>query len=155
MKLTALVCWLCLSSNAAAFSTVAAGGQKLKIAENAAVSPIGGIVWDASKILCDHLAKLAADGQLVDQRMLELGSGTGICGILAWVHGATGVLTDMDRSDKATGKHTFFCFSFACNALTRSLSYAQVKDSAQDSNAALLCAAHDRHNAAAPYGRQH
>jgi Lysine methyltransferase len=104
-----LACCVWLCSKVAAFSTIVAGGHQLKIAENAAVSPIGGVVWDASSIMCDHLGKLGADGQLVDQRILELGSGTGICGILAWAHGATGVLTDMDRRDKATGKHLVTC----------------------------------------------
>jgi Lysine methyltransferase len=101
-----LACCVWLCSKVAAFSTIVAGGHQLKIAENAAVSPIGGVVWDASSIMCDHLGKLGADGQLVDQRILELGSGTGLCGILAWAHGATGVLTDMDRRDKATGRRS-------------------------------------------------
>merc|ERR1711990_586734 len=71
----------------------------LAIAENSGVTynafgedSTGTKIWDAGRALCDTLTNEAST--LANQRVLELGSGTGIGGLAAASAGAAVVLTD-------------------------------------------------------------
>lgn len=56
------------------------------------VDGIGGILWEGALLLNHVLARLS----LGDRRVLELGCGTGICGLFAATCGAHAILTDRE-----------------------------------------------------------
>ena len=58
----------------------------------------GGALWDGSVALAQHVAATYADGGLAGQRVVELGAGTGVPGLVAAKLGASVVLTDRARA---------------------------------------------------------
>ncbi|KAJ7067976.1 putative methyltransferase-domain-containing protein [Mycena amicta] len=56
-------------------------------------SGCGGIAWPAAEVLCRYLARRGSTS-LRGKTVLDLGSGTGLCGLLAAKLGATAYLTD-------------------------------------------------------------
>lgn len=76
-------------------------------ASSADREPVHAVVWDAGVALCDWLC---ADGRkhVLGRTVLELGSGTGLVGIMAAKLGATQVVaTDLDRALLLMAKNVF------------------------------------------------
>lgn len=61
------------------------------------VGDVGCVVWDAALVLAGYLEKLEnqSPGYWKDKRVVELGAGTGIVGLVAACHGAVVTLTDL------------------------------------------------------------
>ena len=60
---------------------------------NVVIRDVGGVVWDAALVLCAFLEK---QNKMIEQRVIELGAGTGVCGLAASLLNAKNVLiTDM------------------------------------------------------------
>ena len=61
------------------------------------VGDVGCVVWDAALVLAGYLEKLESQspGYWKDKRVLELGAGTGIVGLVAACHGAFVTITDL------------------------------------------------------------
>eukprot|EP00877_Chromochloris_zofingiensis_P008479 jgi/Chrzof1/3885/Cz13g12040.t1 len=57
---------------------------------------VGAVVWDAGLVLANYLIKQAREGHVsfTGKRVLELGAGTGIAGLVTAALGATVTLTD-------------------------------------------------------------
>ena len=50
---------------------------------------VGAVVWDAGDLLCDFMCHPANSQQYIHNKtVLDLGSGTGVCGIVAAANGA-------------------------------------------------------------------
>jgi predicted nicotinamide N-methyase len=57
-------------------------------------------VWDAARVFCAYLCSLP-DGYWSNKRVLEVGSGTGYCGIVCAMLGAAVTLTDLPEGISA------------------------------------------------------
>lgn len=57
-------------------------------------------VWDAARVFCAYLCSFP-DGYWNNKRVLEVGSGTGYCGIVCAMLGATVTLTDLPEGTSA------------------------------------------------------
>ncbi|AET38818.1 putative protein-lysine N-methyltransferase Ecym_3328 [Eremothecium cymbalariae DBVPG len=77
----------------------------LKIYEDGGESGCGGKVWIAGELLCDFLLEKSKDGQLLSKfvkngkqfnKVLELGSGTGLVGLCIGMHNIMHEVNDMD-----------------------------------------------------------
>ena len=84
------------------FTRITRGNERLDVGDGrrmllrTATHGSGGIVWHAAKVLCRWLSSTA--DELRGARVLELGCGTGACGLYAAALGASRVtLTDDDR----------------------------------------------------------
>lgn len=53
---------------------------------------VAGVVWNAAKVFSQYLCTALADGQLAGKRILELGAGTGLAGLMAARLGASEVV---------------------------------------------------------------
>ncbi|KAF6032372.1 METTL21A [Bugula neritina] len=53
---------------------------------------VAGVVWDAAVVLCEYI--VANPTLFLNKKVLELGSGTGLSGICAYMEGSRVTLTD-------------------------------------------------------------
>jgi len=85
------------SSDAATFDF--GDGVEVILSEKGDISPIGGTVWEAGLVMSSYLKDMEWEyfGWLSGKRFVDLGTGTGLCGIMAWKFGATGLMTDQNR----------------------------------------------------------
>ena len=83
--------------------TFSFANESIKIKQDWTKSGVAGVVWDAAVVLATYLQTLPNQGasngrmdgdNLRGKRVLELGAGTGLVGIVSWLLGANVVITD-------------------------------------------------------------
>eukprot|EP00240_Pyramimonas_obovata_P013365 CAMPEP_0118944818 /NCGR_PEP_ID=MMETSP1169-20130426/41078_1 /TAXON_ID=36882 /ORGANISM="Pyramimonas obovata, Strain CCMP722" /LENGTH=232 /DNA_ID=CAMNT_0006890383 /DNA_START=391 /DNA_END=1085 /DNA_ORIENTATION=- len=70
--------------------------RAIRLYEDVHTGGPGGRLWDASALMAHHLAE-RVDGSLSDARVIEIGAGLGLPGIVAALQGAHVTLTDKER----------------------------------------------------------
>lgn len=74
--------------------SAAAKDRLIVISESSSkVDGIGGIVWEGALVLCEALRRLCRPEAVM---LIELGAGTGLCGIVAAARGMDAVVTDRE-----------------------------------------------------------
>ncbi|KAF6032390.1 METTL21A [Bugula neritina] len=72
------------------------GNHSVTIKQNWAEQGVAGVVWDAAVVLCEYI--VANPTLFLNKKVLELGSGTGLSGICAYMEGSRVTLTDRPDS---------------------------------------------------------
>lgn len=97
-------------------------GHSLKLYQSSmGIMAISGVVWDAGLFLADYM--LAYRDRTFDCRVLDLGCGTGVCGITAMLLGASVTFSDISEppsfddnigqlSGEARERHEFISFDW-------------------------------------------
>eukprot|EP00966_Prymnesium_polylepis_P045070 1044485-Prymnesium_polylepis.1 len=82
-RMAALLSGVMMASAAAGPSTVAFGRHSIQVEQEFSGAEEGSVIWDAAKSLLAHVTMLSeTDDDLIrKQRVLEIGSGTGVVGI--------------------------------------------------------------------------
>lgn len=71
-------------------------GQKLKISQDWNKLGVAAVVWDAAIVLCEYLE--AGNVDLDKKKVIELGAGSGIVGIVSTLLGAHTTITDLEKA---------------------------------------------------------
>ncbi|XP_070570384.1 protein N-lysine methyltransferase METTL21A-like [Ptychodera flava] len=93
-------------------------GKHISIKQDWGNLGVAAVVWEAAIVLCEYLEKSVKESslQLTNQRVIELGAGTGLVGMIAAVLGGDVIITDrkmalgqlqenVDENFKTTEKH--------------------------------------------------
>ncbi|XP_067948497.1 protein N-lysine methyltransferase METTL21A-like [Watersipora subatra] len=72
------------------------GSNKISIRQNWAHDGVAGIVWDAAVVMCEYI--VSNTEFFKGKNVLELGAGTGLAGLCAYLQGASVLLTDREES---------------------------------------------------------
>lgn len=79
------------------------GSTVIKITEVDADCPterdIPRIVWNAALVLCSYIHEVLPEGSLTGKRVVDLGAGTGILGILCATKGAHVTITEINSTE--------------------------------------------------------
>jgi len=71
---------------------VSVGDLDLEISQQY-VGDVGGVVWDAALVLNSFLEQLAKKSSFTNKNIIELGAGTGVCGLVSATLGADVIIS--------------------------------------------------------------